>query len=371
MKRKVFSWLCLFSLLPLSSCLDPTRPAFQIEDGFYLAEGRIIAGGESEVRIRESNFRDVALAFEPVTEAVVSAIQENGIRVEWNLTDPIKGSYRPPADFFAEVGQRWHFEIILPDGTMILSDPEIVPEPVAASNLDVRFVQESTFDEGRGRFIPQFELYLDYNDPEERSNHYAFDYTYWEKTFVCISCDNGRYRNGECVTQDGESPFFPGFDYGCDPPDCYTINPGLQTRYGNDELTNGGNVTGVPLGGIEFQAYGGLLVEGQLISISPEAYAYGKVIQDLTEGNAGLNATNPAALIGNVRNVDPTGKEVLGFIGAANFSSVRTYLERTTETGTPLRLDGPPMFEMGPTPPPRAPCDIPGQRTSTKPVGWP
>lgn len=367
--------LYILFLLPFTSCLEPTRPAFQIEDGFYLVEGRILAGAESEIRIRESNFREVALELTGIAEADVEAVENDGTRIAWTLVNPTIGNYRPPSEFIAVAGQRWHFEISLPDGTVIISDPETVPQPVAASNLDVRFVQQSTFDEGRGRFIPQFELYLDYDDPADQENYYAFDYTYWEKTAICITCINGRYDAflGECVTRDGESPFFRGFDYGCDPPDCFTINPGLQARYGNDEFTNGGNVTGVPLGGIEFQAYGGLLVEGQLLSISREAYAYGKVIQDLTEGNSGLNATIPSALNGNVRNVDPAGREVLGFVGAANFSSIRSYLERTNETGTPLQLDPPPRYEPIPPPgvPPRVECDVPGRRTSTKPIGWP
>lgn len=373
MKQELFPRLLLFLLLPLTSCLEPTRPAFQIEDGFYLIEGRILAGATSEIRIRESDFREIALELKTVAEAEVISVEDSGTRVEWVLTDPARGNYRPPSGFSALTGQRWHFEITLADGTLIVSDQETIPEPVAATNLDVRFVQESTFDEGRNRFIPRFELYLDYDDPTDQENYYAFDHTYWEKTGICITCVNGRYNGEECVTQGGESPFFRGYDYGCSPPDCYTINPGRQTRYGNDEFTNGGNVTGVPLGGIQFQAYGGLLVEGQILSISREAYAYGKVIQDLTEGNSGLNATIPSALNGNVRNADPEGREVLGFVGAASFSSARVYLERNADTGTPLRLDSPPNYEPIPPPgvPPRAPCDIPGVRTSVKPVGWP
>ena len=367
--------MCLPLALLLFSCLEPTRPNFQIEEGFYLVEGRILAGGQSEVRVRASDFREIALELSAVAEAEVTAVDGNGARVRWSVADPTRGSYRPPAGFIPTAGQRWHFEIALPDGTMIVSEPETVPEPVSALNLDVRFEQESTFDEGRNRFIPRFELYLDYDDPANQENYYAYDYTFWEQTAICITCVNGRYdaASGECITRDGNSTFFRGFDYACDPPDCYTINPGAETKYGTDNFTNGGRVTGVPLGGITFEAYGGLLVEGQLISISKAAYEYGKVIQDLTEGNSGLNATIPAALNGNVSNLDPAGREVLGFIGAASFSGTRRYLERSADTGTPLRLPPPPRYEPIPPPgvPPRVPCDIPGRRTSVKPEGWP
>ncbi|MEL6846665.1 MAG: DUF4249 family protein, partial [Bacteroidota bacterium] len=167
--------------------MSPTEPEFRLEDGFYLAEGSIFAGEDvrSEIRIRRSDFREVQLQLEPVADATVISIRGDGRTVSWELVDPILGNYRPPEDFRAEVGEAWHFEINLPDGTNIISDPETIPPIVPLEGITIRFVQNSTFDESRGRFIPRFEVFLDYDDPEGEENFYQWRYYYWEEIDVC------------------------------------------------------------------------------------------------------------------------------------------------------------------------------------------
>ncbi|WP_020569069.1 DUF4249 domain-containing protein [Neolewinella persica] len=356
----------------LCGCLEPTKPEFQIEESFILVEGNILAGeGQGEIRIRESNFREVALEFESVAGAEVLAIEANGTTVSWGPGyEP--GRYIPPPEAVVLPGETWHVEITLPDGTSVISAPETIPEPVEVSNLTINFVQNSSFDEGLNRFVPRFELFLDYVDPADQENYYAYDYHYWEEITICASCVNGRWRDGVCIPFDNPR-FNNRYDYLCDTQECFSTKAGEETRYGSDAFTNGSSLTGFPLGGIIFTAYGGMLVEGSVYSITKEAFDYGKVIQDLVEGNSGLNPTTPAALDGNVRNVDPGGRDVLGFIGAASKGSARAFVDRTTETGSPLPFDNNLRLEPLPPPavPPRAPCNIPGVRTAERPVGWP
>lgn len=362
--------LSLFILsLALVACLDPTVPEFQLEEAFYLVEGRILAGEQgSEIRVQESDFREANKQFLPVARATVLSREEGGEEALWELDDAEKGTYIPPAGFTAAPGQTWHFDVVLPDGTVIESTPETIPEPVLVNALNIRFEQNAEFDEGRNRFIPRFEIFLDYDDPADRENFYAFDYRYWEKVIVCATCEFGRWRNGECL----EDPFNFRFDYLCDTDECFSLTQGVQTIYGNDELTNGSNIRDFEVGGVEFDVFGIMLVEGILLSITPEAYDYGKVIQDLTTGNSGLNATIPSALNGNVRNVDPDGKTVLGYLGAASTGRLRNWVERNIDVGTPLPFDNMLRLEpsVGTFVPPRAPCEVDG-RSAQRPEGWP
>ncbi|MFK8161046.1 MAG: DUF4249 domain-containing protein [Lewinella sp.] len=362
----------LILLLALYGCLEPTKPEFQLENSFILAEGNILAGeGQGEIRIRTSNFRDVALEFESVEGAEVMAVEADGTTISWGQGFEA-GRYVPPPGVVVSAGETWHFEITLPDGTSLISAPETIPEPVEVSNLTINFVQNSIFDEGLNRFIPRFELFLDYEDPADQENYYAYDYRLWEEITICASCINGRWREGVCIPFDNPR-FNNRFDYLCDTQECFALSEGNETLYGTDALINGSSLTGFPLGGIVFTAYGGMLVEGSVNSITKEAYDYGKVIQDLVDGNSGLNPTIPAALDGNVRNVDAAGRDVLGFIGAASRGSATAFIDRTTETGAPLPFDNNLRLEPIPPPgvPPRAPCNIPGVRTSERPVGWP
>lgn len=362
-----------FSLLliavTLQSCLEPTTPEFRINEAFYLAEGNILAGEEgSEIRISASQFSMAQLRFTGIADAEVISREEDGRSVSWLITDPEKGAYSPPTGFSAAPGESWFFEIALADGTRIVSEPETVPEVVPVNDINLIFEQNSIFDEGRNRFIPRFEIFIDYQDPAGEKNYYAYDFRYWEEVIICISCPLGFYNRIECVPDPSVNP---RYDYYCDTDECYSITEGLATVYSADEFYDGNAVENILIGGVTFDNIGGLLVEAELRSISEAAYDYGKVIQDLITGSSGLNPTIPAALNGNVRNADPDGRTVLGYLGAAAPSRLRRYILRTYETGAPLAFDNnifpPPIPPPGV--PPRAPCNIPG-RTSERPEGW-
>lgn len=363
------SLLLLPLTLLLTTCLDPTVPAFQLEDPFFLVEGRLLAGeGEGEIRIRESAFTEANKQFNEVQGAIVTTLEAGGASVTWTEDPQDPGVYRLPEDADILSGQTWRLNVVLPDGTTIESNPETVPEAVRVNDLNISFEQNSVFDAGINRFIPRFELYLDYEDPAGIDNFYAYEYRYWEEVIICISCERGRYRGGECIE---DRSVMPRYDYYCDTDECYRITDGSEVIYGTDEFTNGQNVSGFPIGGIPFMAYGGLLVEGRILSVSRGGYNYGKVIQDLTSGNAGLNATTPAALDGNIRNLDPDGRTVLGFFGAVASASARSFIVRNQETGTPVGLNDRiyPEPNVGTFVPPLAPCEVPG-RTSERPEGW-
>ncbi len=358
-------------LLCLGACVDPTAPVFQLEDPFYLVEGQILAGEEpSKLRIQLSNFREAVKAFDPVLGATVVSKELGGATFAWEvLANPEEetapGSYYPPAGFLASPGETWWFEITLPDGNMVVSDPEAIPEPVNLEGITLEFEQNSTFDEGRERFIPRFEIFLDYNDPPDQENYYGFDYRFFEEVIICLSCERGEYipAQGGCVP----NPSVIRYDYFCDTDDCFKVTEGNEAIYRNDDLTNGSTIRNLEIGGIPFDAYGGLLVEGVLYSLTEDAYAYGKVIENLTLGNSGLNATIPVALNGNVRNLDPTGKTVLGYLRAGSVARKRAFIDRTPDTGIPVPFDR--LIRFAPGIPPRAPCEVDG-RFAEIPEGW-
>lgn len=357
----------LLAALPLS-CIDPTEPVFQLEDPFLLVEGRVLAGtGLGEVRVQESERSGNRQDFGPVAGAMVSLESDDGRSVDWEPAET-PGAYRPPPTAAVAAGERWSLRVRLPDGTEIISAPETVPTAVPLTAVDLRFEQESVFDEGARRFIPRFEVFADYDDPAGETNFYAYDFRYWEEIIICASCPLGRYREGECRR---DRSVQPRYDYFCDTEECYSITENDVVIVGDDELTDGSAVTGFPLGGVPFNSFGGLLVEVELLSLTRAGYDYARVVRDLTTGNAGLNPTTPAVLSGNLRNVDPAGRTVLGFFGAAAVSRARRFLVQDENTGDPLPFDERiyPEPQVGLFVPPRAPCDVPG-RTSVRPAGW-
>jgi hypothetical protein len=343
-------------------------PDFALGDAFYLVEGSIIAnGGDSEIRLQSSNFREVSLQFEPITDALVQSIETGGQSVVWSLFDAETGSYHPPADFRAEPGQTWYFEITFADGTQGISLPETIPEPVPLDSLTINFVQNSVFNTGLDRFIPRFELFVDFEDPANISNYYEWEVGFWEEIIICASCTQGIYRSGECITVDDR--FIFRYDYPCDTPECYEYEELEQVLVSDDALSDGQSITGFPLGGIPFDRYGGLLAVARAVSLSSEAHEYATVISTLVNGQDGLNGTIPVALNGNVRNQDPDGILILGYLRGVSTTEVTAYFERTIDTGFPLPFD-PIMRLEDPLGRLRAPCDDPNRITSPPP-GWP
>ncbi len=367
--------ILLLAALGLVTCVEPTPPEYQLEQAFYLIEGEIVDRPDlSEVRISASNFQQVQLEFSPVAGATVVATEEGaGTQVQWELADSSAGLYRPPLGFAARAGETWGLEVSLPDGTVAVSRAEVVPGSVPIDDFRIVFDQEGDYDAELKRFVPVFRLFLDFTDPAGEDNYYQWNFRYWQSAVVCLSCNCGVYRNGECVPAQRCNGNNERYDYFCEvgTDGCFRIVRGDELTYASDRAFAGGTVKGQPVGTIDFLEFGPILVEAQQYTLTREGYDYGKVISDLIGGNRGLNATIPAALNGNVRNLDPDGATVLGNVRAASVSSQRQFFVRDASTGDPLPGDRSirPEPSSGPFTPPLAPCDGP-DRTLIKPEGW-
>ena len=356
------------------ACVEPTRPEFQLEEPFYLVEGQITnREGFSEVRVRQSNFREIQLQFDPVREATVFA-ESAGSQVQWFSEEGSAGVYVPPADFVARAGERWSIRVIFPDGTEAVSIPEVIPANGTLDDIGLVFDPEGLFDEARNRQIPAFHVRIDATDPGGEQQYYEYDYRYWEEITICASCTGGVYRGGRCQTFPGQPVINQRYDYLCEESadGCFRETGSSTFTYVTDRAFEGGSTTDREIGSIPFTQFGGMLVEAAQYSVSLAAYEYGRVVMDLANGAAGLNATIPAVLSGNLSNVDPDGIAILGYFRAASVDARREFLLRDRSFGDPYL--GRPSIRLEPSVgsfvPPRAPCRGDGKKP-VKPEGWP
>ncbi len=365
--------LCLL-LVALTRCVEPTEPMFQLEQPFYLVEGRIAdQPGRSVLSVRASQFRELSLQFERVTDATVTAISGAGTRVPWQHDPERPGTYLPPAEFSASAGQEWFVRIDFADGTVAESSPEIVPPATQLDGLDIVLDPEGIFDDDRNRFLPAFRVLVDATDEGSRTDFYQWDFRYWESSIVCATCFQGVYRNGVCLPF--SIPSGNRYDYLClDVDSCYQVKPGGALDLANDLGFSGGRIGGREIGQIEFRDYGGLLVEAIQYGLTEEAYDYGRVTADLVNGGSGLNATIPAALTGNLRNVSGTDTDILGYVSAVSVDTLRRFIFRDESLGRPSTTAEERRFRPEPaspfSSPPQAPCAGNG-RSPLKPAGWP
>lgn len=365
--------LCLLAAGGLY-CTEPTEPVFQLEQPFYLVEGQLAdVAGRSSIRVRASRFRDVSLVFDDVTDAQVVAIAEAGTQVQWGPVAGEAGSYAPPADFRVLTGERWFVRVTFADGTVAESNPETVPRPTQLDGVNLAFDPEASFSTDRKRFLPGFRVLVDATDAGDVADYYQWDYRYWESSTVCATCYYGVYRNGECLP--AVIPNGDRYDYLClDIDSCYQVTPGGELNFASDLGFSGASTRDREIGNLEFDAYGGLLVEAIQYGLTEEAYNYGKVTSDLVNGGAGLNATIPSALTGNLTNVSGTDLIMLGFVSAVSVDTARTFVLRSELTGRPSTTADQRRVQLepsvGPFSPPQAPCGGNG-RSPLRPTGWP
>lgn len=361
-------YLLLFLWPLLLTCTEQVEPVIQFEDGFLLINGRLAdREGVSEVTILRSVDEGINTNPAPVAGARVLSIAGGSEEIEW-VTSDVPGRYVPPAGWVAEPGVAYHVRVETPAGEMIESTPEQLLAAVTIDSVRVEFEQEAYFSESRDRFVPAFRMLIDYQDPAGERNYYQYRTQAFEEIDVCAFCERSVYRNGECIATDA-SRFVSRYDYRCDSR-CWRTRLQGGTFIFSDEFTDGTRVTDYPAARVDYQRPGGLLFVLQQFNISRAAFEYNAIVQNLVEGAGGLNAPLPAALVGNLRDVSSNETTVLGFIGTAAVTERRRYIVQESFGGLPLPFDNILRLEPLIPAPPRAPC-IGGNRTATRPEGWP
>lgn len=165
----------------------------------------------------------------------------------------------------------------------------------------------------------------------------------------------------------------PYYTYNCD-SDCWQIRFNENIKIFTDEFTDGIKINQLPVADVLLYSKKEILVEVQQFSLSASAYEYYKILKDLVDNNGSFNAPPPAALIGNMFNLNDSEEFVLGRFTAASTSTTSIFIDRSTiierEVGEIIipQLEGAPIspLELVST----APCIESRSRTTIRPEGW-
>lgn len=373
--RRCVSLVGTFLLLAIGlwSCVDPVEPSFRFRENFVFVDGELSnLPGFSRLRLQSSRLEGDFFRLEPLLASSVESVDEQNNVVQWQAQGE-SGLYTPPADFAGEVGRSYHLRVLLENGTELMSNPERMPSPVPIERLQMKFAQEAYYSDALRRFVPAFRFLVDFEDPAEQPNYYRFRYQTWEKLDVCLTCNFGRVNPAimACISNDN-TPYPRRFDYPC-LGECWENTLSTAINVFSDQFVDGNPVIGYEAARIPWDWYGGLLVIVEQQQLSEPAFAYNEVIQEISLGSSGLNASLPAALTGNVFNTSERSSEtVLGYFAAVASTSERIYFNRDTVEGTSLPLDINFNFDEPPAPGViyMHPCDAPN-RSSVRPEGWP
>ena len=311
----------------------------------------------------------------PVTGCVASIITDDG--ASFSLKEATGGKYYTPSTLRGKIGKSYQLKFITPNGNSYESSmdkmnttPPIVKvydtfEPKAVANVKGTLYKSAN------------QVYIDVQDPANEVNFYLWRYLHFEKVPYCITCETGILLN-DGVTCQKVAPRFnqqaPTYDYQC-AGDCWDIIWGNSLNVFSDINSNGNIIKGRQVANIPFYTTAsGAVVEIQQYGISADGYRFFKLLSQQGQSTGSLTDTPPAAIVGNIKNVNNNLEPVVGFFGAAAVRKVQYYLDRANATGPTDRILGhePNLEPYTPSGrPPFAKCLLSTIRTPTRPDGWP
>ena len=369
---KTYNVILPFCFFLFITCTDPVTPEFEFKEGLVLVEGFastsegasfvVVSKSVDEFGVNKTKFEKGALVsfINSDTGASIQLVEQGE-------------AYVPPPDFKATVGESWELAITFLDGTQYKSSSERVLEPVPISDISATYDARLRFNDGSNNFEPGHAIAITFDDPPDQENYYYWTFRTFENVIVCKICFDGILRNGECTPTSVPQPDY--FTYNC-PTECWQIRFPETINIFDDQLSNGKTTTNLKVAEVPLYTTREILVELQQFSLTPSAYEYYKVLKDIVDNSAGFNAPPPAALIGNMVNVNDPNDFVFGRFTAASTSTASIFIDRNGIAEGPLEATIVEIVEPDPGPPYPppvtifSPCTETRFRTAIRPKEW-
>ncbi|SOE24124.1 protein of unknown function [Spirosomataceae bacterium TFI 002] len=338
-------------------------------------EGNLTTSGGSQfVQLREAIPNGSTSSFFKAIKGAVVSVQIEG-EEEVSYIETIDGYFEPPSDFSGEIGKVYSLKVVLANGDVLISDPQKL-----RSVPPIDKVYQKTNLEGRigiGKTGPVTEIYLDTKDPSGLGDNYLWTWKNYEKQNICASCFGGKWfenprPEGRCLPDVALQESNTTYDYSCDKP-CWDIYRSQEILAQSDFLSDGLTITGKKIAQIPFyNPTGGLLIVEQQL-VSEEAYKYLKLLINQGQNTGGLADTPPAALVGNLKNMNNPEEAIGGFFLVANSATYSYWIDRSDVEKLEIQPYGllkgrftnsEPSLDLRP---PLAPCLSSPSRTDVKP----
>ncbi|MFT5984267.1 MAG: hypothetical protein ACI9RM_002731 [Ulvibacter sp.] len=271
------SLLLLLTLFFLTSCQDVID--LEVEDG----EVQLVVDGwlTNQNGEKQAILSTTANYF----NSSIGPFVENAFVVLNNEQGPIDTFYEKSnglyvTDFVGEVGETYHIYIRTSSGEEYKSNPELLRSVPLITAINSEFKEETTFDD-EGYYMS-----IDTDEPLGVGDHYRW------KQYV-----NDTYLN---------EPF--------------------DLLYASDEFVDGNPILNFEVT-INEPLELGDQYRIQQLSITEEAFEFITQLQTQTAFVGSLFDSPPAALSGNIVNLDSSGKKALGYFGASAVSEKEMVIE--------------------------------------------
>ncbi|MES2518119.1 MAG: DUF4249 domain-containing protein [Bacteroidota bacterium] len=363
-----------FSCFSLTSCIDAYDVDFSKSNQVLVVEGFLTddALSPDTIKIQYSNYQNGLLITVPVVSAKATVVNLTSGQ-EIKLIEYGTGRFLPPQDFKAKTNEKYLLKFSLPNGQQYESSPETLTLTPPILNVYEKFNTKSRVSDNGKDALSASEVFVDFQDIPNQKNYYLWRYIDYEKLQHCTTCQNTMfdYAKQSCVlkTNNLREAYY---DYGCE-GDCYAIVKGTQVNVLSDIVSDGALISGRLVAKVPYYYLTGFLVEVQQMSISPETYAFYRILESQSQNTGGLADTPPAAIVGNIKNTTTPTEKVVGYFAVTNIQKKRLWIDRSDASGTFEYILGHKIIEEPqnqPFRPPLARCRQSATRTPIKPIGW-
>lgn len=311
-------------------CVQSYDPHLMLDANLVVVNGIITdqAGPQTISLSRSRSSADSVNASSPITKATVQ-ILVNGTPVTLTEDALQPGLYALPTGFRGQVGSTYQLQFKTAGGVEYQSSVETITAVPPVRKAYDQFNTNGPKLTANALPTPVNDIYVDFQDPADSRNFYLWRWRLYESQQWCASCQQGRYVVNDigpvgsgpvnvigCV-QDPKLGIYNIYDYQCRSL-CWEIFYSSAVNVFSDVYTNGQKQVGYKVASIPIYQLDNALISIEQLSLSASAYRYYKLFADQTQNTGTLADSPPAPISGNVKNVNNSQENVVGYFSAAS-----------------------------------------------------
>jgi len=303
-----FRWI-FFWVFFISACIDPINLTLDDKTEFLVVDGTFSTNKNAHQLKLYYAIGQRVKAQRPVGNAQIILVENNTNRFGFEEVE--EGLYELYSnEIIGKVGETYHIEIKLATGKTYQSLPEVMPQKIKGDSVFFDYSYRDIETQVGSIPRPFVEAFVATPLPPKVN-------PYWLKWET-----NTMYSFPEVVC----SPFVP-------PKICYVPGDNKQQEI---NLLNGANIEAdylpkwkvgkklIPPNDFEFRGRHYFLINQ--VSITKGAFDYWSKINLIANQTGSIFDVPPAAVPGNIYNLDDSSEEVLGYFELSNIDSLRAFV---------------------------------------------
>jgi hypothetical protein len=376
---KTLFYLLLFGMVTWA-CINPIKDFMQVDStSFTTIEADISDDAElSKVRLTSSSNQLTSQLAIPISKAVVSITDQNGLKTSFTEGIPL-GTYYPPKGFAGKVGSTYKLNVKMLSGQTYESAQETMKAVPEIENTISRFEifdQYSKVDSRRAGFT----VYLDFKDLPSEGDYYLWNWKHYEQLNYCATCTDGAkydFNRLDCVVP--RNPTSEILNYLCDGK-CWSITTNNDLNVFSDALTNGQRVVGRQVARVPFDNTTPYYFRLEQRSITKNAFAfYQSLIAQVQSSGSLFDVPAETRFSLNIKSLTNPTERVLGIFNVFSIRKKIFLIDRKQNIPINEYPMIPPAIGLLYSCPPGAtafgckdqvPCMESATRTKITPEGW-